>query len=128
MKENIAIIIGNNVGKLLYENNIYQRAFAKTLGVDESTVGKWILGKSVPRMGMIEKMSNYFGIEKSDILEDKRDSKPTNQPLECIELNNLCKKMNNLGMNMLIEYAKFILTKEEYKKEVIDNNPKKITA
>ena len=44
---------------------------AKILNVSESTVGKWILKKSMPRMGMIEDIAEYFNVKKSDILEYK---------------------------------------------------------
>ena len=55
----------------LTEYRIRQNALADDLGVSESTVGKWILGKSMPRtMGMIEKISARLHVEKSYFLEE----------------------------------------------------------
>lgn len=65
--------ISKNLKKYMEENNINNKELATILNVSESTVGKWLLKKSVPRMGVIEKISNYFNIEKSELIEDKND-------------------------------------------------------
>lgn len=65
--------ISKNLKKYMEEKDINNKELAKILNVSESTVGKWLLKKSVPRMGLIEKISNYFNIEKSDLIEDKTD-------------------------------------------------------
>lgn len=57
---------------LLSEHEMTQNQLSKILGVSESTVGKWILEKSLPRMGVIQKLSEYFNVPKSYFLE-KRD-------------------------------------------------------
>lgn len=62
--------ISSNLKRLMIDNNINNSEMAKILGVSESTVGKWLLEKSVPRMGVIEQLSSYFGVNKSDILEE----------------------------------------------------------
>lgn len=67
IKENIS----NNLSYYMEQNNINNKQLANILHVSESTVGKWLLKKSTPRMGIIEKMANYFEIEKSDLIEDK---------------------------------------------------------
>lgn len=65
--------ISKNLKKYMEENNINNKELATILNVSESTVGKWLLKKSVPRMGVIEKISNYFNIEKSELIENKND-------------------------------------------------------
>lgn len=75
--------IKNNISKNLnyYMNlkNINNKELAEVLGVSESTVGKWLLKKSTPRMGVIEKLANYFKIEKSDLIEDKSIKEPPSE-------------------------------------------------
>lgn len=70
--------IKNNISKNLKYymelKDINNKELAEVLGVSESTVGKWLLKKSTPRMGVIEKLANYFNIEKSDLIEDKTSS------------------------------------------------------
>lgn len=43
------------------------------LNVPSSTVSNWVNGERMPRMGKIEMLANYFNIEKSDLLEEKKD-------------------------------------------------------
>lgn len=59
--------------KLLTEHELTQHQLSKILNVSESTVGKWILEKSLPRMGVIQKLSEYFNVPKSYFLE-KQDN------------------------------------------------------
>ncbi len=67
-------IISANLKKLLKEYSLNQNELAKIAGVSESTVGKWILKKSTPRMGAIQKIADHFGLPKSYILEEKKPS------------------------------------------------------
>lgn len=59
--------------KLLTDHELTQHQLSKILNVSESTVGKWILEKSLPRMGVIQKLSEYFNVPKSYFLE-KQDN------------------------------------------------------
>lgn len=42
----------------------------KVLGVPQSTFSYWLNAKTYPRIDKIEKMANYFGIKKSDLVEE----------------------------------------------------------
>lgn len=41
----------------------------KALGVSYTTFTGWVTGQYYPRIDKIEMMANYFGIEKSDLIE-----------------------------------------------------------
>lgn len=58
---------------LLSEHEMNQNQLSKILGVSESTVGKWILEKSLPRMGIIQKLSEHFNVPKSYFLEKQEN-------------------------------------------------------
>jgi len=63
-------LFATRLKKKLYEYRINQNTLAKELGVSDSTVGKWVLGKSMPRtMGMIERIAARFNVEKSYFLD-----------------------------------------------------------
>jgi len=47
---------------------------AKDLDVRYSTFTDWVNGNSYPRIDKIEKMANYFGIRKSDLIEEHKDN------------------------------------------------------
>lgn len=67
----------DNISKGLIEqlnkHNLNQKELADILKVDNSTVGKWISKLSIPRMGIIQKLADYFKVEKSYFLEGKKE-------------------------------------------------------
>lgn len=68
--ENARLVISKRIQEVLDKNDMTQSDLAKILSVSESTVGKWILMKSIPRMGIIQKLSDYFNVPKSYFLEE----------------------------------------------------------
>ena len=66
----IKVLFRDRLKYLMHKRDINQSELAKILGVSESTVGKWILLKAIPRMGVIQKLADYFDIGKSYFLEE----------------------------------------------------------
>lgn len=62
--------MGNNLKKYLKINNISRNQLSESLGISYSTISDWINGKAYPRIDKIEMMANYFGINKSDLVEE----------------------------------------------------------
>ena len=48
-----------------------RRELAEIWGFPYSTVTEWINGKKYPRIDRIEIMANYFGVLKSDLIEER---------------------------------------------------------
>lgn len=74
--------------------NYYMKKYNKNqmdlmvdLNLSSSTVSSWCTGAKLPRMGKIQMLADYFGIEKSDLLEHKKNG--TN----FIELSNTEKQI-----------------------------------
>lgn len=77
--------------KNVFASNLkwYMEAKGKTrndisaaLGISYFTVSDWVNGKKYPRMDKVEMLANYFGIQKSDLIEDKTNQpSPDNTPL-----------------------------------------------
>ena len=65
----LALQIGRNIDRLLKENRLSQKELAAAIGVEESSVGKWVLGRNMPLMGSVQKVADYFGVPKSSITE-----------------------------------------------------------
>lgn len=68
--------ISKNIKKLRLEHNLSQKEFAKIAGVSDKAVSTWENGTKEPRMGTIQKIADFFGIKKSDIIEDNNDDLP----------------------------------------------------
>lgn len=72
--EELKEIFSQQLTKMMESKNINQVELAKILGVSESTVGKWLLKKAMPRMGIIQKLADYFNVGKSYFLEVSHDN------------------------------------------------------
>lgn len=48
-----------------------QKEIAEVVGVSASTFNEWIKAKKYPRIDKIEILADYFGILKSDLIEEK---------------------------------------------------------
>jgi transcriptional regulator with XRE-family HTH domain len=48
-----------------------QKELADMLDVATSTFNNWVKAKKYPRIDKIEMLANYFGIQKSDLIEEK---------------------------------------------------------
>ena len=64
-------VMAANISKYMCENNKTRHQVCKDLGIPYSTFSEWISGRKYPRIDKIELMANYFGCEKSDLIEQK---------------------------------------------------------
>ena len=48
-----------------------RREVSEAIGVSYYTFTDWVNGKKYPRMDKVEKLATYFGILKSDLIEEK---------------------------------------------------------
>lgn len=73
-EEQYKTIFSQNLKKWMADRIVTQQQLADAIGVGQSTVSAWCNGEKMPRMGKIEMMADYFGINKSDLLEIKEDN------------------------------------------------------
>lgn len=64
-------VMARNIRYYMSLNKINSTEMCKTLGFKQSTFSNWINAKIYPRIDKIEKMANYFGISKADLVEEK---------------------------------------------------------
>ena len=67
-------IFAKNLAKHLERSGKSQREMADIVGVSYSTFNEWMNAKKYPRIDKIEFLANYFGILKSDLIEEKNPS------------------------------------------------------
>ena len=73
-------IFAKNLSYYLNIRGRDQKEVAEYLGVAPSTFNEWVKAKKYPRIDKIELLANYFGILKSDLIEDKNGKE--NSPAE----------------------------------------------
>nr|WP_298567774.1 helix-turn-helix transcriptional regulator [uncultured Mogibacterium sp.] len=64
-------IFAENLKKYMEQNNKSRRDISEALGISYYTVSDWVNGKKYPRMDKVEMLASYFGILKSDLIEEK---------------------------------------------------------
>ena len=69
-------VFGRNLSYYLKLHGKEQKEVAAVMGVATSTFNDWVKGKKYPRIDKIEMLANYFGILKSDLIEEKKPSSP----------------------------------------------------
>ena len=69
--EDIKATFSKNLKYFLELNDKQPVDLVNDLKLPFSTVSNWVNGTKMPRMGNVELLAKYFGIEKSDLLEEK---------------------------------------------------------
>ena len=72
-------VFAKNIKYYMNINNKDRNQVCKDLGFKYSTFTDWVNGNKYPRIDRIELMANYFGITKSDLIEEKKDYSELNQ-------------------------------------------------
>ena len=83
------MVMAENIQYYLDKKGINSVKLAEDLGINYTTIRNWIQGRSYPRIDKIEMMANYFGIEKSDLVERRTNKiSSNNDPIDLAELAN----------------------------------------
>lgn len=64
-------ILAANLRSFVDRSGKTQKEIAETIGVAATTFNDWMKAKKYPRIDKIEMLANYFGIQKSDLIEEK---------------------------------------------------------
>lgn len=72
-----------NLNKHINQTNYSQKEIADKIGVSPQALNTWVKGKAIPRMGKIQKLADFFGINKSDLIEEKLE---TNQKYKTVKI------------------------------------------
>ena len=67
------MIFAKNLERYIEQSGKTKKDIAEIVGVAPSTFNEWTKGKKYPRMDKVEKLANYFGILKSDLIEEKTE-------------------------------------------------------
>ena len=64
-------IFSINLKRLMEQKGVSRQDLSKVLGVSYFTISDWVNGKKYPRMDKVEMLADYFGVLKSDLIEEK---------------------------------------------------------
>ena len=66
-------VMANNLKRQMRINGVSAKELSATLKFPYTTVLSWLKGENYPRIDKIEAMADYFGVLKSDLIEDKKE-------------------------------------------------------
>jgi len=66
-------VLANNLTYYIERSGKSQKELAEMVGVATSTFNDWVKAKKYPRIDKIEMLANYFGILKSDLIEERTE-------------------------------------------------------
>ena len=103
-------VMSRNLKYYIEKSGKDRRELAEAWGFPYSTITEWINGRKYPRIDRIEIMADYFGIQKSDLIEDKEKPTAANDGLseEMRELIEHIKKLPEDKVQMLLQVARSI--------------------
>ena len=72
-------VFAENLQYYMSEKNVSRKELSEALDTSYFTVTSWVNGKKYPRMDKVELLAEYFGILKSDLIEERQEQeKPAN--------------------------------------------------
>ena len=115
-------VFAKNLKKYMQLNGKTRNEVCHALGLKYTTFADWVNAKKYPRMDKIEMLANYFGIKKSDLIEDNDsflielvEDSNKDERLIAYERNiaitnliNEIKEMNTSDINRLTAMAKIL--------------------
>jgi len=66
-------VFAKNLQHYMDKQGVDRKEVCEALSFPYSTFSEWVSGNIYPRIDRIEMLANYFGIKKSDLIEDKEE-------------------------------------------------------
>lgn len=96
--EQYKTIFSKNLQKYMELNNKNQMDLMNDLNLSSSTISNWCTGLKLPKMDSIQMLADYFGILKSDLIEEKENGEKYYLNQEVQELAQEMMEKPNLHM------------------------------
>ena len=64
-------VMSRNLKAIMTERDVSAKELSKALGYPYTTLLSWLKAENYPRIDKIEAMADFFGIMKSDLIEEK---------------------------------------------------------
>jgi phage repressor protein C with HTH and peptisase S24 domain len=118
-------IFSANLENLMSSRGIDRNKLCSDLGLKYTTVRDWLKGITYPRIGKIELLADYFGVNKSDLIEDKaqevKELKIPTSPL-VHKITEKVVKLSTPRKQKVLNYANEQLKEQNNKVITIEEN------
>jgi transcriptional regulator with XRE-family HTH domain len=81
-------VFARNLERYINAAGVKKIDVARAIGLSPSSISDWIIGRTYPKMDHIQLLAEYFGVQKSDLVDDVCVTKDfvTEQDQEIIDL------------------------------------------
>ena len=104
-------IFASNLKKYMKLQGKSRTDISNALGISYFTVTTWVNGTKYPRIDKIERLAQYFGIQKSDLIEEKEPATKDDERLA--EFINLFTKLSPEQQDFVILQIKGVLSNKK---------------
>ena len=118
--------IGQRIKHLREQHGMTQSELASIAGVTDKAVSTWENGVNIPRMGVLQRMADYFNVTKSYIMgeDDDGDTKLVSGKAHAsaftddeVDLINIYRELNPKGQRLVVDYSLMIVSNPDYRQE-----------
>ena len=109
-------IFTRNLNRFVEESGKTQLEIANAIGVSAQTFNSWCRGVAIPRMDKIQKLSDFFGVKKSDLIDEPSDADNASTLLTADErrLLNYYHMLNPIGKSEALKRIEELSQIERY--------------
>lgn len=94
-------VFSRNLNYYIKLNGKQQKEVANNIGENPTTLNMWCTGKSMPSLGKIQKLADYFKIGKSDLTEVKSN---IDEKSEFVSIANKLAMQDDRLIHVVVEY------------------------
>lgn len=115
-------IFSKNLRYYMSVNNKEQIDLINDLGFNKSAVSTWCNGTRLPRMDKVDALAKYFGISRSDLIEEKNNSSEDNSYYFNEEARDMAQFLyENPAYKVLFDASRKVKPEDiQFVKEMID--------
>ena len=93
-------IFSNNLKFFMQQKNKTRKEICDDLNIKYTTFADWYNGNKYPRIDKIELLAKYFGIQKSDLIEEKNDTNKNSIELTARDERDIKKHLDKALENL----------------------------
>lgn len=102
--------IGGEIRKARENRGLTQAELAEKLGISSKTVSSWEVGRTEPKMGMVERVCAVLNCRKSDLIDEVHyENRALLSLAEDAILIETIRTLDSDRKKRLMEYARYLL-------------------
>ena len=117
-------IFSKNLRYYMELNQKEQIDIINDLGFNKSCVATWCNGTRLPRLDKVDALAKYFGINRSDLIEERKNNTSISSFIQCQTKDEKTlvlsyRELNNINKKKCMVYSKNLLSTQRMESELL---------